>query len=924
MHARRLTRCRRLTVLAILLWTTPIGQSVPAPLPLPAPVAGAAPAEQMTDPSGAYYLGYYDAPLMNDRDWIIVANPTTTAVSVTVTVANPTAQVCSPTDSESVPPLGSVAFSFCGVRGGPVIVQGPANTRLIVSQRVLYGTGPTEQLKEMITPAVTDLSSHYWFPYYDDFDVGSGGGNWLTLSNPNPTAATATIRFPSQAPITVDILPLKTYANRFNGWADGPVEITAVVKNTTTPTPILASQRVLRRVGGQLSYHEELAVPEEQMGADQFFPWFEAQTLMTNVHVSNPDPNATIFIRATRLNPSQPIANNPVEAYVGPRGTTIISQQTWGTTSGGSLLVQAYGTTPGPNADFSTRRPVLVGLRILSNNSFLAVTSRPYSALTPDAWFAWLDPGGPSGRLYINTANPDPVNQVTITYSVPGAGLTPSQLTLLPQRSGRFTVPSNWPSGNYPIRASAVWATGPNVGKPAPIAATQMVFWGSGWQMDDVWGQSAVPRQPTLPQSVLFGTFHNGWNGGIMDPATSDYRLLQVRGSTGGQYRPFAIRTYTHWRDAFNADGSAKANYLTNLVSDTGDIGHWVKPLASHGNTPYQVTVSLRFKPPAVYFDNLRVGAEGRCAKVEDGPSLYQPYTGPYGFYVRDVKYKPAYPTDTLITGYVAWVRLVMQAVLADPDARRYVSRVIIGNEGNSQGCNNGTTEDNDGFFQNNDWVVERAIHAGVQAAREEIAAAALTGVPTRMEVGVNYNDQAIFTSGGLNSTDFLRNVINPPVLASVTAKPSQLAFLAGLSFVGMQAYPPTDVMPNPSTTVSANYSLSTALLDRRERLRSVGVPKGVRFVVTEMGAQLQGAAQSSIETQEDTNLKSWLQTICAQRFAVNLDEFDWFALADKDSSSMTDGAAHYGLLHSADQGFSEKTMFSTYWHRETYAGCTR
>lgn len=66
-----------------------------------------------------------------------------------------------------------------------------------------------------------------------------------------------------------------------------------------------------------------------------------------------------------------------------------------------------------------------------------------------------------------------------------------------------------------------------------------------------------------------------------------------------------------------------------------------------------------------------------------------------------------------------------------------------------------------------------------------------------------------------------------------------------------------------------------------------------------------------------------------SNRYAWNVDEFDWFAFLDKDSTKTDVLDAHYGLLRYSPQpgypqNYTEKALFTTIKQRHTsWPGCS-
>lgn len=385
------------------------------------------------------------------------------------------------------------------------------------------------------------------------------------------------------------------------------------------------------------------------------------------------------------------------------------------------------------------------------------------------------------------------------------------------------------------------YTSGPSVGKPAPIIATQRVFYNGGGQgppqLDEVWSQSILPRPPAIKTGgILFGTLPDWPAPQYADPGTLSY-LNQLRGSST---RPFTLRTYTHWRDYLALKTPTDPNGEAYFQGQVARMSNWAR-------NGFYNTLSIRFVPPTSY---------------------YSPNDRTNGCPAYSVTYlSPNNNTATLVRDFESYVRETVRRIATDPYLNSgQVWRVIIGNEGNLvAGC---PSEDSDGFFETPDGVVQQAIVRGTIAAREEISAA-----KSRLQVGINFD---AFQG---SAPFFLRSLANrggPP-------------FMAAVNFAGMQVYPRTF---NAGLTFDNDY-----LVRSRQDLTDAGFPTGVRMAVTEIGNPLVSAPQSIADDQQGGNTGLFIDLTCNNRYRLNIDEFDWFGLYDIDSSSPDNGFAHNGLV---------------------------
>ena len=228
--------------------------------------------------SSHFWWTWYDSASAGFKDWILVANPSTTdTVYYRIKIAGGVYQ------QGTLPPGGKVTPVFGGVIGGPVEVLAwtggydgtPAN--VMASQRVLSNGGSA--FNEVPGIADGDLSSDYLWTWYDNV----GGRNWILIGNPSVNANgspntdniyyTVTI---GGAPIGSGgpIAPGGKVTPIYPGRIGGPVEVkTYTDPNNPSGTAkrSIASQRV---IWGP-SFEEVPGSPRDTLATSHHWTWYD-------------------------------------------------------------------------------------------------------------------------------------------------------------------------------------------------------------------------------------------------------------------------------------------------------------------------------------------------------------------------------------------------------------------------------------------------------------------------------------------------------------------------------------------------------------------------------------------------------------------------------------------------------------------------
>jgi len=230
--------------------------------------------EELTD---TYVFPYYNNTEMNTQ--LRFGNVGNTTTNITVTI-NGVVQ-----GTYSVAPSATKRV-FYNLNSGPVKVQSSGGVPIIASMRFanITSTDPlvVSYFSETIGLPIGDLTTHYWFPVYDNLthNMQVRFGN---LGNSN---ASGVVKIGGVIQGTYSVAP-NASKRLFYTLNDGPVEILS-----TNDQPIIASIRFAYiespdpLVVGAFS--EMLGLPHGLLSSTYVFPWYNNTELDTLLQIAAP------------------------------------------------------------------------------------------------------------------------------------------------------------------------------------------------------------------------------------------------------------------------------------------------------------------------------------------------------------------------------------------------------------------------------------------------------------------------------------------------------------------------------------------------------------------------------------------------------------------------------------------------------------
>jgi uncharacterized delta-60 repeat protein len=283
-----------------------------------------------------------------------------------------------PAQSYDLAPRNVLVESYAAIQNGPVKISSPFSSSSFTSERVISGSS----FNEVMGFPTNQLTTEYWFPWYDNIDMAT----WILVGNASSTqAATVDIYiggkkvFTQSIPIGGQIRPrflLKT----------GPVKVLS-----TNGVKIFTSERTM--YGANSAFNEVMGYPANQFTTEYWFPWYDNSSMSTWILVGNPSTTS-------------PAA---VDIYVGgvKKGTYSIPK--------GSQITPRFNLPAGTGpvrVNSTNGAPIFSSERTVAGDSFNEVMGSPANQFTMEYFYPWYDNVGMSTWVLVgnptgSTANVD-------------------------------------------------------------------------------------------------------------------------------------------------------------------------------------------------------------------------------------------------------------------------------------------------------------------------------------------------------------------------------------------------------------------------------------------------------------------------------------------------------------------------------------
>ncbi|HET9907905.1 MAG TPA: hypothetical protein VFQ23_14735, partial [Anaerolineales bacterium] len=275
-------------------------------------------------------------------------------------------------------------YGFPGVDNGPAEVRSTNGVDILPALRVIWREpGIRTSYSEMMGLPVEQLSSEYWFPWYNNMDVASMDQGFRIANVDTVNSNTVEVWVGTSKLDTVTLTPGESIRK---GYAanNGPARVVCTSCNPLGASDrILAALRVIwKEPGSRYSYSEMMGLPVEQLSTEYWYPWYN------NLDVASMDQGFRIAI----VNGS---GDNTVQVLVGgvQVGTNI-------TLVPGASVRVGYPVNDGPVqvrcTTCSGAEKIITSLRVIwKEPGFRATYSEmmgmPLEQLSTTYWFPWYN-----------------------------------------------------------------------------------------------------------------------------------------------------------------------------------------------------------------------------------------------------------------------------------------------------------------------------------------------------------------------------------------------------------------------------------------------------------------------------------------------------------------------------------------------------
>ncbi|HET9908415.1 MAG TPA: choice-of-anchor Q domain-containing protein [Anaerolineales bacterium] len=262
------------------------------------------------------------------------------------------------------------------VDNGPAKVYSTNGFDIVAALRVIWREpGLRTSYSEMMGLPVEQLSSEYWFPWYNNRDVASMDQGFR-IANVDSSDTTVKVMLGTTE---LDSFTLAAGASVRTAYDvnSGPIRIYSVEGNK-----ILAALRVIwKEPGPRYSYSEMMGLPVEQLSTEYWYPWYN------NLDIASMD-------QGFRIASVNGIGDNTVEVWAAG-----VLKQTFSLAQGASVRV-GYEVNDGPVqvrcTTCSGAEKIITSLRVIwKEPGFRATYSEmmgmPLEQLSTTYWFPWYN-----------------------------------------------------------------------------------------------------------------------------------------------------------------------------------------------------------------------------------------------------------------------------------------------------------------------------------------------------------------------------------------------------------------------------------------------------------------------------------------------------------------------------------------------------
>ena len=284
-----------------------------------------------------------------------------------------------------IPPGGSLRRSFADIDDGPAQITSTNGALLIAGMRVIWKEpGLRFSYSELMGLPREQLSSEYWFPWYNNALQSTSMDQGLRIANIDPAAGNTVEVWVGNTKLDTITLTARGSVRVNYPVDNGPIKIVCTTCTNLGDDKILAAIRVIwKEPGVRTSYTEMMGLPKESLSTEYWFPWY-----------NNAAPAS--MEQGFRIANVDLLSGNTVEIRV---GNTLLDTINLG--AGGSVR-KNYAVDNGPikivcttctNTNYDQ---IITALRVIwkepgYRSSYTEMMGLPKEKLSTEYWFPWYN-----------------------------------------------------------------------------------------------------------------------------------------------------------------------------------------------------------------------------------------------------------------------------------------------------------------------------------------------------------------------------------------------------------------------------------------------------------------------------------------------------------------------------------------------------
>ena len=272
-------------------------------------------------------------------------------------------------NSYGIPPGASLRENYA-INIGPVQITSTNAMPLIAGMRAIWQeTGGRTSYSELMGLPKEELSTEYWFPWYNNLAQASMDQQFR-IGNAGVSSATVKVYVGSNQLDSFTLGAGESVRKNYDV-NNGPIRV------VSDGLKIIATMRVIwQETGQRTSYSELMGLPKEQLSTEYWFPWYN------NLATTSMDQQFRIG--------NAGVSSATVKVYVGS------SQLDSFTLGVGASVRKNYDVNNGPIRVVSDGPKIIAAMRVIwqepgQRTSYSELMGLPKEQLSTEYWFPWYN-----------------------------------------------------------------------------------------------------------------------------------------------------------------------------------------------------------------------------------------------------------------------------------------------------------------------------------------------------------------------------------------------------------------------------------------------------------------------------------------------------------------------------------------------------